>query len=424
MNVRILRSESVLGLSAALLAMAPARGDDRADARLVEEDGDRGQVPLRGRGDRRRQQGRQARRPDRRFVVRGPVVDQARHPQAGRLRRRAAQLQRVHDLLDRRRQRRRLGRSDRHRLSRRARHTGTRTPRESRATGPGTRSGTAPATRRRSTPTSSATAIACWSWAGSPGARTMKARWPGSRPAAIPTQPWEMHPVSEPSRPGHVIPGTFRFSHGLGVGDLNGDGRQRRDLHRRLVGTAGVGPQDQHALDVPPRPAGRRRRRHDRLRREPRRQGRRHRQLGPPVRHLVVRAGRRQGRLARLHPARPLPRSRLRDPRPDRRGHQSATASRPGHGQAILVARQERAGLGQARPALLVRGQLAAPTARSPSRPARSTTRAASAPSSSSPTSTATACSMSSRPTRKASSCSSRPASEGVVCVHALSISR
>ena len=34
-----------------------------------------------------------------------------------------------------------------------------------------------------------------------------------------------MHPVSEPSTPGKVIPGTFRFSHGLGVGDLNGDGR-------------------------------------------------------------------------------------------------------------------------------------------------------------------------------------------------------
>ena len=45
-------------------------------------------------------------------------------------------------------------------------------------------------------------------------------------PGSDPTQPWEMHPVSEPSSPGKVIPGTFRFSHGLGVGDLNGDGRQ------------------------------------------------------------------------------------------------------------------------------------------------------------------------------------------------------
>ncbi len=44
-------------------------------------------------------------------------------------------------------------------------------------------------------------------------------------PAIEPTQTWQMHPVSEPSRPGKVIPGTFKFAHGLGVGDLNGDGR-------------------------------------------------------------------------------------------------------------------------------------------------------------------------------------------------------
>jgi hypothetical protein len=34
-----------------------------------------------------------------------------------------------------------------------------------------------------------------------------------------------MHPISEPSMPGREIPGTQRFSHGLGVGDVNGDGR-------------------------------------------------------------------------------------------------------------------------------------------------------------------------------------------------------
>jgi hypothetical protein len=45
-------------------------------------------------------------------------------------------------------------------------------------------------------------------------------------PGKDPAQLWEMHPVSEPSSPGKVIPGTFRFSHGLGVGDLNGDGRR------------------------------------------------------------------------------------------------------------------------------------------------------------------------------------------------------
>ncbi len=57
---------------------------------------------------------------------------------------------------------------------------------------------------------------------------------PGKDPTAI----WEMHPISEPSvaaklddnkKPipgtGKEIPGTQRFSHGLGVGDINGDGR-------------------------------------------------------------------------------------------------------------------------------------------------------------------------------------------------------
>ena len=45
-------------------------------------------------------------------------------------------------------------------------------------------------------------------------------------PGKDPAQPWEMHPISEPSQPGKPIPGTFRFSHGLGVGDLNRDGRK------------------------------------------------------------------------------------------------------------------------------------------------------------------------------------------------------
>ncbi|MBY0227715.1 MAG: VCBS repeat-containing protein, partial [Gemmataceae bacterium] len=42
---------------------------------------------------------------------------------------------------------------------------------------------------------------------------------------ADPTRPWIMHPISEESKPGKEIPGTQKFSHGLGVGDLNGDGR-------------------------------------------------------------------------------------------------------------------------------------------------------------------------------------------------------
>ncbi|HEV3143718.1 MAG TPA: VCBS repeat-containing protein [Gemmataceae bacterium] len=44
---------------------------------------------------------------------------------------------------------------------------------------------------------------------------------PGKDPNAL----WEMHPISEPSAPGKEIPGTQRFSHGLGIGDVNGDGR-------------------------------------------------------------------------------------------------------------------------------------------------------------------------------------------------------
>jgi hypothetical protein len=45
------------------------------------------------------------------------------------------------------------------------------------------------------------------------------------KPGKDPTQPWEMHPISEPSQPGKEVPGTFMFSHGLGVGDINGDKR-------------------------------------------------------------------------------------------------------------------------------------------------------------------------------------------------------
>ena len=49
---------------------------------------------------------------------------------------------------------------------------------------------------------------------------------------------WEMHPISEPSTPAEIkdgkpvpgtakeIPGTQKFSHGLGIGDINGDGRK------------------------------------------------------------------------------------------------------------------------------------------------------------------------------------------------------
>lgn len=56
-------------------------------------------------------------------------------------------------------------------------------------------------------------------------------------PASDPYALWDMHPISEPSVPptmkdgkpvpntGKIIPGTFKFAHGLGTGDLNGDGK-------------------------------------------------------------------------------------------------------------------------------------------------------------------------------------------------------
>src|SRR5207244_8100942 len=44
-------------------------------------------------------------------------------------------------------------------------------------------------------------------------------------PSKNPDGLWQMHPISAPSSPKHEIPGTFRYSHGLGVGDINGDGR-------------------------------------------------------------------------------------------------------------------------------------------------------------------------------------------------------
>lgn len=44
-------------------------------------------------------------------------------------------------------------------------------------------------------------------------------------PGKDPMQTWEMHPISEMSLPGKPIPGTHKFAHGLGVGDINGDGK-------------------------------------------------------------------------------------------------------------------------------------------------------------------------------------------------------
>jgi hypothetical protein len=44
-------------------------------------------------------------------------------------------------------------------------------------------------------------------------------------PGEDPTQLWKMHPISESSTKDQVIPGTFKFAHGLGAGDVDGDGK-------------------------------------------------------------------------------------------------------------------------------------------------------------------------------------------------------
>lgn len=85
------------------------------------------------------------------------------------------------------------------------------------------------------------------------------------RPGKDPYQLWEHHPISVPSEKGKVIPGTFRFAHGLGVGDVNRDGRNdvictagwweqpaKLDGQPWKFHPADLGPDcaDMHALDL------------------------------------------------------------------------------------------------------------------------------------------------------------------------------
>ena len=44
-------------------------------------------------------------------------------------------------------------------------------------------------------------------------------------PASDPTARWELHPISELATKEKPVPGVARFAHGLGVGDVNGDGK-------------------------------------------------------------------------------------------------------------------------------------------------------------------------------------------------------
>jgi hypothetical protein len=54
------------------------------------------------------------------------------------------------------------------------------------------------------------------------GGKESKGQMAYFTPARDPNALWKMHPISEQAR---GIPGTDRFSHGLGAGDINGDGR-------------------------------------------------------------------------------------------------------------------------------------------------------------------------------------------------------
>jgi hypothetical protein len=65
-------------------------------------------------------------------------------------------------------------------------------------------------------------------------------------PGKDPTQPWERHSISGPSTPGkYMMPGTQMFSHGLGHGDVNGDGRID------IICTGGWWEQPEKVTDTP-----------------------------------------------------------------------------------------------------------------------------------------------------------------------------
>ena len=170
-------------------------------------------------------------------------------------------------------------------------------------------------------------------------------------------EPWTFHGISDKAAP-------KPFGHGLGIGDINGDGLQdiliSNGLVRAAEGEAGHG-----AVGVPRGAVhdGLRRRGDVRLRRGRRRRQRRHHQPGGPrLRPGLVRAGQggredgrsaapHHGRQARRQPVRPrLQRAALG--RPGRHGRRRPEGHR--HRQDVLLAPQAKPDVGRRRGGVLV----------------------------------------------------------------------
>ena len=176
---------------------------------------------------------------------------------------------------------------------------------------------------------------------------------------AKPFEPWTFHAISEKIAP---VP----FGHGLGVGDVNGDGRTRHSDERRLVRAAG-GSRGRSAVEAARGEVRRAGRGRDvRLRRGWRRRQRRDHQPGRPrLRPRLVRAGegRRQDRVSRAHDhGRPAGREPLRP------GVQRAALGQPGrhrrrrpqghrHRQDVLVAPHAKPDVGRRGGRLLVQAR-------------------------------------------------------------------
>jgi putative heme-binding domain-containing protein len=80
-----------------------------------------------------------------------------------------------------------------------------------------------------------------WQLAGQENAGQMAWFAPGDDPAA----PWVKHAISRQGSPDDQVPGTHRYAHGLGAGDLNGDGRSD------VICTAGWWEQPAELDDTP-----------------------------------------------------------------------------------------------------------------------------------------------------------------------------